>query len=70
VVEFPGRNVAIIDFKAGSKFATETDIPGVESYAAQLEGYRRMLEAGGYHVREVGLLYVRGPSWARVAYGA
>jgi ATP-dependent exoDNAse (exonuclease V) beta subunit len=70
VVEFPGRNVAIIDFKAGSKFATQTDIPGVESYAAQLEGYRRMLEAGGYHVREVGLLYVRGPSWARVAYGA
>jgi ATP-dependent exoDNAse (exonuclease V) beta subunit len=70
VVEFPGREVAIIDFKAGSKFATETEIPGVESYAAQLEGYRRMLEAGRYHVREVGLMYVRGPSWVRAAYAA
>jgi ATP-dependent exoDNAse (exonuclease V) beta subunit len=68
VVEFPGRELAIIDFKAGKKFATASEIPGVESYAAQLEGYRRMLEASRYHVREVGLLYVRGPSWVRVAY--
>jgi ATP-dependent exoDNAse (exonuclease V) beta subunit len=70
VVEFPGRELAIIDFKAGKKFATVREIPGVEGYAAQLEGYRRMLEASRYHVREVGLLYVRGPSWVRVAYGA
>jgi ATP-dependent helicase/nuclease subunit A len=66
VVELPGREVAIIDFKAGRLFATETEIPGVESYAAQLEGYRRMLEGAGYHVREVSLMYVRGPSWARL----
>ncbi len=68
VVELPGRQVAIIDFKAGKSFATGTEIPGVESYAAQLEGYRRMLEASGYHVREVSLMYVRGPSWARLEY--
>jgi ATP-dependent helicase/nuclease subunit A len=67
VIELPGRKGVIIDFKAGSRFARSPgDIPNVEEHAPQLEAYRRMLEAGGYEVTEVGLLYVRRPSWVRV----
>jgi ATP-dependent helicase/nuclease subunit A len=65
VVELPGRELVVLDFKAGSRFAREGDIPGLEKYAAQLEAYRRVLTAAGYRVTEVGLVYVRGLSWAR-----
>jgi ATP-dependent exoDNAse (exonuclease V) beta subunit len=68
VVELPGREVVIIDFKAGGHVATAKDIPGLKEYAPQLEAYRRMLEGAGYKVRESGLVYVRGPSWARTSY--
>jgi len=66
VVELPGREVVVIDFKAGPRFATSvTDIPGLSSYAGQLDAYARLLEAAGYAVRETALVYVRGASWAR-----
>lgn len=65
VVERPGRELTILDFKAGSHFAKGDDIPGLEGYAAQLEAYRRVLTAAGYRVSEVGLVYVRGVSWVR-----
>lgn len=67
VVERPGRELTILDFKAGSHFAKGDEIPGLESYAPQLEAYRRVLTAAGYHAREVGLVYVRGVSWVRAA---
>ncbi|MBI5487041.1 MAG: UvrD-helicase domain-containing protein [Deltaproteobacteria bacterium] len=66
VIEFPDRHVVVVDFKAGDKFATPANIPDFGQYAVQLETYRRVLEAAGYRVDEVGLLYVSGPSWVRV----
>ena len=65
VVERPGRQLTVLDFKAGSRFAKGGDVPGLEAYAAQLEAYRRVLTAAGYRVDEVGLVYVRGVSWVR-----
>lgn len=66
LVELPGRHMIIIDFKAGEKYATEDGIPGVSEYAVQLENYRWALEAAGYRIDEVGLLYTAAPSWARL----
>ncbi len=66
VVELPGRRAVIIDFKAGTKAATAAWIPELTTYAGQLEGYRRVLESAGWTVDEVGLVYVRGVSWARL----
>ena len=40
-------------------------VPRLSEYAWQLEAYKRALQAAGRKVREVGLLYVRRPSWAR-----
>ncbi len=65
VVEMPGREVVILDFKAGARVAVEGDIPGLDKYAVQLHAYRKILEGAGFRVRELGLVYVRGPSWVR-----
>lgn len=35
IVEFPGLDLAIIAFKAGKRFATASEIPGIEGYAAR-----------------------------------
>ena len=70
VVELPGREAVVIDFKAGSRFATSTsEVPNLSSYAGQLDAYARALEGAGFRVSEVGLMYVRGPSWARFPRG-
>ncbi len=66
VVEFPNREVIVVDFKAGDKFATADDIPDFRQYAVQLETYRRILKSAGYDVIQVGLVYVTGPSWVRI----
>jgi len=66
VVELPGRRAAVIDFKAGSRVARSIDeIPGLSTYAGQLDSYRRALEGAGWEVTETGLLYARGPTWVR-----
>jgi ATP-dependent helicase/nuclease subunit A len=65
VVELPGRELIILDFKAGSRIATTMEIPGLREYAGQLDAYRKVLEAAGYRVFETGLVYVRGPTWVR-----
>jgi ATP-dependent exoDNAse (exonuclease V) beta subunit len=79
VVEHGDGSVTVIDFKAGTHTAQilpndeidddEADrsvrVPGLSRYAWQLEAYRRALTSAGRQVREVGLVYVRGPSWAR-----
>lgn len=65
VVEKPGRELVILDFKAGSRIATRAEIPSLREYAAQLEAYRTVLEGAGYRVVETGLVYVQGPVWAR-----
>lgn len=70
VVELPERRLIILDFKAGTRIATAEEIPGLSSYAGQLEAYRKLFEAAGYAVVETGLVYVRGPSWARFPCGA
>ncbi len=67
VVELPDREVVVVDFKAGSRFATPGDIPHPSEYGAQLEAYRRMLGGAGYRVSEVGLVFARGVSWVRLA---
>lgn len=65
IVELEDRKVVVIDFKAGAAVARDRFVPHVEAYAPQLEAYRRMLESAGYQVVEVGLLFVRGVTWAR-----
>lgn len=65
VVELPGRELVVIDFKAGARYAKDGEIPGLRHYAAQLEAYRRILAGAGFKVTEVGLVYVRGVSWVR-----
>lgn len=65
VVELPGKELVVLDFKAGARSAQDGDIPGLRKYAAQLEAYRRVLTSAGFRVREVGLVYVRGVSWVR-----
>ena len=69
VVELPDRHVAILDFKAGSRFATRAEIPHIHAYAGQLDAYRRIVTAAGYEVDELSLLFVRGPSWVRLPVG-
>jgi len=70
VVQWPGRELTVIDFKAGSAVAHVKDgnpvIPHFSDYGPQLEAYRRCFSAAGYTVREVGLIYVRGPAWVRI----
>lgn len=68
IVEMPDRKVVVIDFKAGGAVARGGFVPHLETYAPQLEAYRLMLEKAGYQVVEVGLLFVRGVTWARLAY--
>ena len=67
VVELPGREVMVLDFKAGSRVATALEIPGLREHAGQLDAYRVVLEKAGYAVVETGLVYVRGPAWVRFA---
>ena len=70
VVERPGRELVVVDFKAGASVPTSGEIPHLRDYAAQLSIYRRILEAAGYRVAEVGLVFVRGASWVRLQRGA
>jgi ATP-dependent exoDNAse (exonuclease V) beta subunit len=70
VVEKPGRELAIVDFKAGPRVVVEGGIPHGREYLAQLSVYGRILEGAGYRVSEVGLVFVRGASWVRVRTGA
>jgi ATP-dependent exoDNAse (exonuclease V) beta subunit len=78
LVDHDDGSVTVIDFKAGTHSASgptagpeddvadaKVKVPGLSGYAWQLEAYRQALTASGSKVREVGLLYVRGPSWAR-----
>ncbi len=70
VVERPGRELVVVDFKAGAQVPVSGEIPHVRDYAAQLSIYQRILEAAGYRVAEVGLVFVRGASWVRLHRGA
>jgi len=70
VVDHEDGTTTIIDFKAGAHFAQQgangaIDVPGLSTYAWQLEAYKTALEAAGRTVKETGLVYVRGPSWVR-----
>jgi ATP-dependent exoDNAse (exonuclease V) beta subunit len=70
VVEMPGREVMVLDFKAGRRAAAAgAQVPGLREYAFQLAAYQRALEGAGYRVRELGLVYVRGASWVRFGAG-
>ena len=70
VVELPNRKLILIDFKAGVSAPTSlSDIPHLDVYAPQLEAYRRVLEAAGYGVEEIGLVYVGGVGWVRAERG-
>ena len=67
-IERPDGSFVVVDFKAGSRVATSAapeDIPHFGDYALQLDAYRRVLEGAGKRVAEVGLLFVRGPTWVR-----
>ncbi len=70
VVELPGREVVVLDFKAGPRVAADGAIPHAREYFAQLAVYRHILEGAGYRVSEVGLVFVRGASWVRAKAGA
>lgn len=67
VIEKPDGGLIVVDFKAGSKIATRAEEALARSeYLLQLNAYERLLRAAGYRVDEVGLLYVRGPTWVRI----
>ena len=67
VVERADGSLVVLDFKAGGSVPTAFQgNHGVStSYVVQLEAYRRILEAAGKRVAEVGLIYVRGLTWVR-----